>query len=397
MHSQSWLRETGVVLALGFRNVWARPLLPIIVVAGFLVVVLVAVSVLSIGRGLSRTYANTGSANVAMALSDGSGVESQSSLSESEIQALTSEPGVAQGASGPLGSPELVTTVRLPKQGSGVVSDVVLRGVTPEAFQLHPKVHLIAGRMYKTGVHEVIVGQQAAREYRGLTLGSVLRSGGVDWTVTGIFAADGNIHESEIWTDLPGLQSALHESNQYSSLYLKMAAPQSYAAFAKAVKQDPQLAVQIQREKSYYAGIASGATSLFRTAGLAIGILMALGAVIGAINLMYVNIAARLHEMATLRAVGFRRMPVLCAVLCEGLVFGLVGGVIGSLIAYGAFNGYQAGTIFGGPTQVDFQFAVSAGLLIAGIVFALIMGFIGGLFPAIRAARLPVAKALREA
>ncbi|MGB9428839.1 MAG: ABC transporter permease [Gammaproteobacteria bacterium] len=390
------VRQTWIVLALGFRNAWVRPLLPVVVVVGFLAVVLVMVSVLSIGRGLSKTYANTGSANVAMALSDGSLVESQSSLSEAEIQALASEPGVAQGVSGPMVSPEFVTTVRLPKQGSGAASDVVLRGVLPDAFELHPKVHVIAGHIFKTGVHEVIVGRQATREYRGLSLGSVLRSDSVDWTVTGIFAADGNIHESEIWTDLPGLQSALHESNKYSSMYLEMATPQGYAAFAKAVKQDPRLAVQIQPEKSFYADIASGVTSLFRTAGLAIGILMALGAVIGAINLMYVNLAARLHEMATLRAVGFRRLPVLCAVLCEGLIFGLVGGVIGGLIAYAAFNGYQAGTIFGGPTQVDFEFTVSVSLLIAGTVFALIMGFIGGLFPAIRAARLPVAKALRE-
>lgn len=397
MHSQNWLRETAIVLALGLRNAGARPLLPVIVVVGFLAVVLVAVSVLSIGRGLSATYANSGSADVVMAFADGSGGESQSSLSAAEVQALASEPGVAVGPGGSLVSPELVTTVKLPKRGSGAVSDVVLRGVEPSAFRVHPKVHLIAGQMFKTGVNQVIVGRQAAREYRGLSVGSVLRSDGVAWTVTGIFAADGNVHESEIWTDLAGLQTALHEANRYSSIYLKLAAPQSYATFAKAVKNDPRLAVQIPIERSYYAALAAGASSLFRTAGLGIGILMALGVVIGAINLMYVNLAARLHEMATLRALGFRRLPVLCATLCEGLIFGLTGGVAGGLIAYGVFNGYQAGTIFGGPVQVDFEFTVSAGLLSAGIVFALLMGFIGGLFPAIRAAHLPVAKALREA
>ncbi|MGH8378918.1 MAG: ABC transporter permease [Gammaproteobacteria bacterium] len=393
----NWLHQTRIVLSLGLRNVLVRPLLPVIVIVGFLAVVLVMVSVLSIGHGLSRTYADSGSPDVAMALAGGSLVESQSSLSSSEVQALASEPGVAMGVNGPLVSPELVTTVELPKLGSGAVSDVVLRGVAPVAFQIHSKVHLIAGSLFKTGVNEVIVGRQAAREYRGLGVGAVLRSGGVDWTVTGIFAADGNIHESEIWTDLPGLQSALHLDNRYSVLYLKMASPQAYAAFAKAVKDDPRLAVQIQTEKSYYAGFASGVSQLFHTTGLAIAVLMALGVVIGAINLMYVNLAARLREVATLRAVGFRRLPVLCAVLCEGLIFGLVGGVAGGLIAYGAFNGYQAGTILGGPTQVDFEFTVSTGLLVAGIIFALIMGFIGGLFPAIRAARLPVAKALREA
>lgn len=390
-------REFRAVLALGLRHAVARPLLPTIVVIGFFAVVLVTVSVLSIGRGLHNTYANSGSPDVAMALSAGSGVESQSSLSAGEIQALTAEPGVAEGSGGPLVSPELVTSVELPKQGSGVASDVVLRGVTPTAFQIHAKVHVIAGRMYTSGVNQVIVGRQAAREYRGLNPGSVFRLNGVDWTVAGIFAAGGNIHESEIWTDLPGLQTALHEANHYSAVYLKMTSPQAYASFARAVKNNPQLAVQLQTEKSFYAGFAAGISSFFHTAGLVIGVLMALGVVIGAINLMYVNLATRTRAMATLRAVGFRRSPVLCAMLCEGLMFGLIGGVAGGLIAYAAFNGYQAGTLNGGPTQVDFQFTVSASLLLAGIVFALIMGFIGGLFPAIRAARLPVAKALRDA
>lgn len=390
-------REFRAVLALGLRQAWVRPLLPVIVIIGFFAVVLVMVSILSIGRGLRNTYANSGSPDVAMALSAGSGVESQSSLSAAEIQALATEPGVTQGATGPQVSAELVTSIELPKQGSGVMSDVVLRGVMPAAFQIHPKVHLINGRMFRTGINEVIVGRQAEREYRGLSVGSVLRSGGVAWTVTGIFAADGNIHESEIWSDLPGLQSALHESNRYSVMYLKMSSPQAYAEFAKAVKNNPQLPVQIQTEKSFYSGFASGVSNLFHTVGFAIAVLMALGVVIGAINLMYVNLAARTRDMATLRAVGFRRLPVLWAMLCEGLIFGLIGGVVGSLIAYVSFNGYQAGTIIGGPTQVDFEFSVSAGLLITGIVFALIMGFIGGLFPAIRAARLPVARAFREA
>ncbi|HEX4269701.1 MAG TPA: ABC transporter permease [Steroidobacteraceae bacterium] len=397
MRRQNCLHETGTVLRLGLRNALSRPLLPLIVVVGFLAVVLVMVSVLSIGRGLNRTYANSGETDVAMAISDGSLVESQSSLGEPEVAALASEPGVAAGGAGPMVSPELVDTVELPKQGSAVVSDVVLRGVTPNGYRLHPRVHLIAGRMYRSGVREVIVGRQASREYSGLGVGATLRSGGVDWTVTGIFASDGDIHESEIWTDLPGLQDALRQPDSYSSVYLKMRSPAGYMAFAAAVTRDPRLAVQLQREKSFYKNIAAGITGLFRGAAAVITILMAVGAVVGAVNLMYVSLAARLSDIATLRAVGFRRLPVLCAVLCEGLTFGLTGGVFGGLLAYAACDGYQAGTIFAdGHTQVDFQFAVSAGLIGAGIAFALLMGLIGGLFPAIRAARLPLARALRS-
>ena len=398
MRRQSWLRETGTVLGLGLRNMLLRPLLPAIVVMGFLAVVLVMVAVLSVGHGLNRTYANSGEADVALAISDGALVESQSGLGESGVRALASEPGVAQRGAGPLVSPELVDTVELPKQGSDVVSDVVLRGVTPDAYLLHPRVHLVAGRMYRSGMREVIVGRQASREYRGLRVGATLRSGDLQWTVTGIFAADGDIHESEIWTDLPGLQDALRQPDSYSSVYLKMKSPASYRLFAEAVGKDPRLAVQVQTEKAFYTNIASGVTGAFRAVAAAIALLMAVGAVVGAINLMYVSLAARLSDIATLRAVGFRRFPVLCALLCEGLLLGLTGGVIGGSIAYAAFDGYQAGTLFGpGRTQVDFQLSVTAGLISGGIVFALAMGFIGGLFPAIRAARLAVAKALRDA
>ena len=398
MRRQSCLRETSTVLGLGLRNVLLRPLLPAIVIMGFLAVVLVMVGVLSIGQGLNRTYANSGEADVALALSDGALVESQSGINESGVRALASEPGVAQRAAGPLVSPELVDAIELPKQGSDVVSDVVLRGVTADAYLLHPRVHLVAGRMYRSGVREVIVGRQASREYRGLRVGATLRSGDLQWTVTGIFAAGGDIHESEIWTDLPGLQDALRQPDSYSSAYLKMKSPASYRLFAAAVGKDPRLAVQVQTEKTFYTNIASGVTGSFRGVAAAIALLMAVGAVVGAINLMYVSLAARLSDIATLRAVGFRRFPVLCAVLCEGLIFGVTGGVIGASIAYAAFDGYQAGTIFGaGRTQVDFQFSVTAGLIGGGLVFALAMGFIGGLFPAIRAARLAVAKALRDA
>lgn len=397
MRGPSWLHEVWVVLMLGFRNAWVRPLLPVIVIAGFIAVVLVMVGVLSIGRGLNNTYANTGSPDVAMVLSSGAFSEGVSHLSAANVQALGSEPGVAQTAKGPIVSPELVTTVEIPKRGSGVVSDVVLRGVTSEAFLAHSKAHVIAGRMFKSGVHEIIVGRQAAQEYRNLTLGSKLRSGNDTWTVVGIFASGGSIHESELWTDVQGLQTAFHMGDNYSSAYVKLTSPAAYAAFTAAVKKDPRLKVQAHREKDFYANYGSGASQLVSIAGLAVGILMALGAIIGAINLMYTHLATRSGEIAMLRAVGFRRTSVLDAVLVEGLVFGLIGGVIGGGIAYLVFNGYQAGTIVGAVTQVDFQFAVTGGLLIGGIVFALIMGFIGGLFPAIRAARLPVAKALREA
>jgi putative ABC transport system permease protein len=396
MRSRNWFGEALSIGALNFRNAWARPMLPAIMVIGFLAVVLVMVTVLSIGQGLSNTFGHTGSKDVALVLSSGAYSESTSHISQTTVQAVGSQPGVAQGSGGPLISPEFVTTASVPKQGSNVRGNIVLRGVTDNAFRIHKQVHIIQGRRFKPGVHEVIVGRQAAKEYQDLDLGDTLHNGNVNWKVVGIFAANGSLHESEVWTDAAGLQTAFHMGNNYSDVYAKLTAPAAFKAFQAAVKKDPRLNVEAQTEKHYFAQYAKSYQSIITTAGMALAILMALGAIIGAINLMYTSLSTRIGEMATLRAVGFRRLPVLTAMLWEGLMFGFIGGILGCAIAYFAFNGYQAATAMTGLTQVAFQFAVTPALLAAGIIFALIMGFIGGLFPAIRAARLPLAKALRE-
>ncbi|HET7308329.1 MAG TPA: ABC transporter permease [Gammaproteobacteria bacterium] len=389
--------ETFTLFRLNLRNAVSRPFLPAIVIVGFFAVVLVLVSVLSIGRGLGRAFSRADATDVALVMSNGAFGESRSHLDEASVHALASEPGVAQSANGPLISPEALTTVIVPKRGSGIDSNVVLRGVTDTAFKVHRKVHIIAGRAFKTGVNEVIVGRQTAREYQNLEIGDSVHIGNGDWKIVGIFAADGNLRESEIWADARRVQDAVHMGNAYSDAWVKLTAPAAFKTFEATVKKDPQLNVQAKTEKDFYADLAQGTTSIISVVGYAIGLLMALGAVIGAINLLYTNLAARLGEMATLRAVGYRRFPVLAATQLEALTFALIGGILGGGIAYVVFNGYQAGTLAGGLQQVAFQFAVTPGLLLGGIVFALVMGFFGGLFPAIRAARLPITKALREA
>ncbi|HET7587155.1 MAG TPA: ABC transporter permease [Gammaproteobacteria bacterium] len=391
------LHETLTLFGLNMRNAVSRPFLPAIVIVGFFAVVLVLVSVLSIGEGLGQAFSRADATDVAMVLSNGAFSESGSNLDEASVRAIASQPGVVESADGPLISPEALTTVIVPKRGSGIDSNVVLRGVTAAAFKVHDKVHIVAGRMFKTGVNEVIVGRQAAREYQNLEVGDTVRVDKGDWQVVGVFAAGGNLRESEIWTDARRLQDARHMGTGYSDAWVKLTSPAAFEKFEAAAKKDPRLNVQVKTEKAYYEKLAQGVTGVISVVGIAIGILMALGAVIGAINLLYTNLAARLGEMATLRAVGYRRSPVLAATLLEALTFALVGGILGGGIAYAVFNGYQAGTLAGGLQQVAFQFAVTPGLLIGGIVFALVMGFFGGLFPAIRAARLPITKALREA
>ncbi|HET8551358.1 MAG TPA: ABC transporter permease [Gammaproteobacteria bacterium] len=391
------LSQTFTLFKLNLRNALGRPLLPLIVIIGFFAVVLVLVSVLSIGQGLGRTFSRADATNVAMIMSNGAFTESRSNLTEDAVHAIASEPGIAQGVNGPLVSPEALTTVIVPKRGSGIDSNVVLRGVTADAFKVHNKVHIIAGRRFKTGVNEVIVGRQAVNEYQNLNIGDRVHIGKGDWKVVGIFAAGGNLRESEIWSDARRVQDAMHMGNAYSDAWAQLTSPAAFKQFKTKVEKDPRLNVQAKTEKDYYDNLAQGATGIVAVVGYAIGILMALGAIIGAINLLYTNLAARLGEMATLRAVGYRRGPVLASTLLEALTFALIGGILGGGIAYAVFDGYQAGTLAGGLQQVAFQFAVTPGLLIGGIVFALIMGFIGGLFPAIRAARLPITKALREA
>lgn len=398
MNGRHWIFEALAIVGLDLRNIRAQPLLPAITVAGFLAVVLVMVLVLSVGRGLGRTFSHTGSADVAMVVSSGAYSESESHLDEGMVRAVASQPGVAQTRHGPLVSPEFITSVSVPKQGTGVAAEVVMRGVTANAFAVHRQVRLIAGRRFRPGAHEAIVGLQAAREYQGLQPGDTIHSGSDSWTVVGLFAAGGGLRESEIWTDAAGLLTAFHMGNTYSDVYVRLASPAAIGAFRAAVNKDPRLDVSVQTEQQYFAQLAASYSRIVTIAGMSFAILMALGAMAGAANLMLTGLKARRREMATLRAMGFRRLPVCCALLLEAMVFSLIGGSGGCAIAYALFDGYQAGTTMGnGFSQIAFQFAVTPALMAGGIAFALIMGLIGGIFPAVRAARLPLAKALRQA
>ena len=392
-----WLTEGVALSFLNLRIARQRPLIPVIMVLGFMVVVLVMILVLSLGQGLSRTFAQTGSADVAIVLSSGAYSEPESHFDEDQVRVIGAQPGVMHTAGGTLISPEFVTSVSLPKRGSDVEADVVMRGVTSSAFQVHGQFHIVAGRLFNSGVHEVIVGQQAAREYQGLQLGDTIRSDNNAWKVVGIFTAGGGLRESEIWMDAAGLQTAFHMGATYSDVYVKLDSPAALAVFKSAIKRDPRLDVEVFSENRYFAQMAENYTMTIDTLGIAFATLMGLGAIIGAVNLMFASLDTRTHETAILRALGFKSISTTLAMLMEMMYYGLLGGITAGLIGYLLFNGYQAGTTMGnGFSQVAFQFVVTPALLMAGLGFALIMGLVGGLFPAVRAARLPVAKALRE-
>ncbi|MDE2345527.1 MAG: FtsX-like permease family protein, partial [Gammaproteobacteria bacterium] len=292
-------------------------------------------------------------------------------------------------------SPELLVQISLKKRSNGMYSNVSFRGVTADAFLVHEKIHVVSGRMFTPGLNEVIVGANAARSFRGLRLGNVLHSGRYHWRVVDVFDDGGGLHNSEIWASLPLLQGAYQRGNSISSIYAKLTSASVFPAFARALGSNPQLSVSVERESAYFAGQAKGMSLFISIVGGIIGVLMGGGAIFGAINTMYTAVAARAREIATLRALGFSRTPVLLSVLLEALLLGLAGGVCGGLLAYLLFNNFEAST-FNQFSIIAFRFRVTPQLLLQGIVYALLMGLLGGLLPAIRAIRAPIATGLRQ-
>ncbi len=389
-----FLREIVSLIGIGLRSLPRRLDVALVAVAGFLGVVLVFVSVLSIAQGFSRTVRATGVPGVVLVMRKGAGAELSSSLTLNDAQVIGGEPGVRVGAKGPWISPELLVVIDRKELHTRNESNVPFRGVTPMAFRLHPHIHLVQGRMFRPGLNEVIVGRSASRRFSGLGLGDHFESGHIVWHVVGIFTDQGGVHSSEIWADLPTLQGAFHRGDSFSSLYVDLRRPGDDARFKTAVEHDPRLTVQVEPETRYFAKQARTLARFIDVAGTLILILMGLGAIFAALNTMYAVVSDRSREIATLRILGYGRTPILAAVLIESLLFALVGGVLGAALAYLGFNGYEASTL-SNFSQIVFRFHVSGPLMATGILDALVLGLIGGLFPALRAARLAPADAIR--
>jgi putative ABC transport system permease protein len=320
-----------------------------------------------------------------------------SGLSGEHARLITEAPGITRGEGGAYASPELFVIINAPLMRSGTDANVPLRGVTPIALKVRPKVRIVEGRMFTPGSSEIVVGRAASRQFRGLTLGSSLRAGKMSWHVVGIFDAAGSVSESELWCDAHVLQSVYQRGNSYQSVYLRLETPETFQKLKDALTTDPRLNVTAIREPDYFAQQSQVMQSLIRTIGTGIAVLMGLGAIFGAVNTMYSAVANRTREIATLRALGFGRTPVVFSVLMESLALSLIGGTIGGLLAWAAFDGYQTATMnWQSFSQVAFSFAVTPALLMQGLFYAAVMGLFGGLLPAVRAARLPVVTALRE-
>jgi putative ABC transport system permease protein len=339
----------------------------------------------------------SGARDVAIVLRSGATDEMGSGLSQEQTRIIADSKDLARDAQGAIASPELYVIVDIPLKRTVTAANVPLRGVGPQAPQLRQNFRIVEGRNFTPGMFEVVVGRGASEQFAGLTVGNKLRWGTTDWTVVGIFEDRGSVAESEVWTDATVLQGAYNRGNTYQSMRVKLTSPEAFQSFKDALMKDPRLSVRMFTERDYYERQSRTLIALVSTIGATIAVLMGLGAVFAALNTMYSAVSTRTREIATLRALGFGSVPVVISVLTEALLIGLAGGVIGALIAYFAFNGVRASTMnFTTFSQITFAFTVTPMVLVLGVVYALILGFIGGLLPGLRAARLPITTGLRE-
>ena len=366
------------------------------IVVGIAGVVAVLVAMLAMGAGFKATLDRTGSDDTAIVLRGGSQAETNSVITRDQIPLISALPGIARGADGqPLASPELSQVVNLPSKSDGTDANVQFRGVGPAAWALRPELKIVEGRKFGGGLRELVVGRGAQQQFRGLEVGRQLKLANQMWTVVGAFAANDS-HDSELWADADVLGPA-YQRQAFQSVTVKLDGKNGFQQLKTALAADPRLKLDVSTTHDYYAKQSEQLTKLINILGTVIGTIMAIGAVFGALNSMYAAVAGRAREIATMRALGFRGLPVVIAVMLETMLLALAGGMIGAAIAWLLFNGYQVSTLGNNFSQVVFQFRVSPELLWTGLKWALGIGLVGGLFPALRAARLPVTTALRDA
>lgn len=366
-----------------------------VIVIGIAGVVAVLLSVLAMAAGFQKTLASTGKDDRAIVLRGGSDSELASSISRENALTVLDAPGVRRNAEGkPIGSSELVVIVDLPKKSNDAGANVTIRGIEATGLQVRPEIHLAQGRMFSPGLRELIVGKGAQHQFKGLDLGQKIELRGSDWTIVGIFESGGDSHESELIADAETVMSA-YRRNLYQSVIVQLESAAAFDAFSKALTSNPQLSVDVKREREYFAQQSKDLSKVLSFVAYVVGGIMAVGALFGALNTMYSAVSTRSQEIATLRAIGFGGTPVVISIMIEALLLSLIGAVIGAALAWIFFNGNAVSTLGANFTQVVFKLTVTPQLMVLGIIWACVIGVIGGLFPAIRAARLPIATALR--
>ncbi|MGH9723438.1 MAG: ABC transporter permease [Candidatus Acidiferrales bacterium] len=387
----------AIPVVYNLRSVRARWVSAVVAVLGIAGTVGVFVAMLALAHGFRTTLVASGSADNAIVRRGGATGEIDGAVTLDEVRIIQDAPGVAHENGQPLISPEVVVIAAFPLKASGTDANVQVRGVSPEVLKVRQKVHISEGRFFTPGLAELVVGKYASQNYSGFDLGNTVRFGGEEWKVVGIFDAGGSAFDSEVWCDGRVLNQIYKRPlNLYQDATVHLTSPDAYQQFKDSLTSNPQLNVQVDREIEFYAKESRALTTLITVLGFLVAGVMGIGAVFGALNTMYSMVAERSREIATMRAIGFGAGSITISFIFEALLIALIGGVLGCLVVL-PLNGLTTGTInWQTFSHVAFAFRISPALLTEGVAFALLMGLVGGVPPAIRAANRPVAAALRE-
>ncbi|WP_155394798.1 ABC transporter permease [Xanthomonas albilineans] len=391
-------QQAGSITHIGLSTLRQRIGSSSVIVIGIAGVVAVLVALLAMAQGYRATLRASGSEDTAIVLRGASSAEVMSILPHEAVNLIAQAPGVAHDLDNrALISPELVVAANLPLRDGAPdeTGSVQLRGVGAAAWTIRPNVKVVQGDKFVPGRRELMAGVGAQRQFKGLEPGKQIRLGSQLWTVTGIFQS-GDATDSELWADAEVVATTYRRGSSRTSVIAKLTNAQALASFKAALAANPQLDVDAETTLSYFSKQSEQMTKIIRAIGMMVGAIMGIGAVFGALNTMFATVAARAREIATLRAIGFRGVPVVVAVMLETMLLALLGGVLGGVLAWVIFNGFTASTLVGGVGQLTFAFKVSPDVLWTGIKWSMAIGFVGGLFPALRAARLPITVALRE-
>jgi putative ABC transport system permease protein len=390
-----FLRQVAAVTYINIKSIPQRFWLSFSTVLAIALVVVVLLSFLAMANGFRRTLTNSGADDVAIVLRGGSQSEINSTISRDQVRLIESGPGIARSADGkPLVSAELYLVVDGIKRSSQTKANLPLRGVGAEGAAVRKGIRIVEGRMFNPGANEIVVGRSLLREFQGFEIGRTAAFATSRWTVVGIFTADGSVFESEIWADLPVVQSLFNRNNVFQTVRARLHSPSDLGGLRRFIDEDPRLKLDVKSEAAYFADQASQTSDLIHKLGWPLAIAMALGALAGALNTMYSSVAARAIEIATLRAIGFGGFPAFIGTLAESLILAALGGLIGAAATYLIFDGFSASTLGASFTQVVFSFRLSPALIAQGVALALAVGLAGGLFPAVRAARQPIVAGL---
>lgn len=385
------INQIWSITVMNLKNLPSRLGSTSVIVVGIGGVVAVLVAILAMAEGFSATLERAGEPDRAIVLRGGTAQgELSSNIETRRMQYVTALEGIE------LSSAEVYMVADIPKRANLSPANVVIRGVEQNAFLIRPEIQIIDGRNFEPGRNELIAGRNASQQFVGIDLGATVSLRNSDWTIVGIFEADGSAYESEMWADMATSQSAFQRQGAVSSIRVKLSDPAQIDTVQAQFDSSPDVDLSITSEEEFFANQSAQLSSLITTFGYAVAVIMAVGAVFAALNTMYSAVTTRTVEIATLRALGFGAVPIVVSVMIEAIFLAIIGGVLGALIAYLGFNGYTVSTLNQGSfSQVAFDFAVTPELITAGIQWALVLGIVGGLFPAVRAARLPITVGLR--